>query len=253
MEAIFLGTGTSQGIPVIGCKCSVCKSENSKDKRLRTSLYIKSKEFSIVIDAGPDFRQQILRENISKLDAVLFTHAHKDHTGGLDDVRAFNYLTKMPMDVFADKYTIEGLKKEYYYIFDNYDYPGIPKVKINLIDNNDFYFNNQLIAPIRALHHKLPVLGYRIGDLTYLTDANYISQKEMEKISGSKILVLNALRKEKHISHFNLNEALKIAEIVNAEQTYFTHISHLMGLYDDVQKELPKSVALAYDGLKLLF
>ncbi len=251
MIVTFLGTGTSQGVPVIACNCDVCQSIDFRDKRLRTSIHFEVSGQSIVIDTGPDFRTQILRERIKHLDAILFTHEHKDHTAGLDDVRSFNFAQKMDMPIYADSRVITQLKKEFSYVFETEKYPGVPRLDVNEITNSPFEVNGVKITPIEVLHYKLPVFGFRIKDFTYITDANYISEKEIEKIKGSKILVLNALQKKDHISHFTLDQAIDIAQIVNAEKTYFTHISHNLGKHRDVEKELPKNCELAFDGLKL--
>lgn len=251
MIVTFLGTGTSQGVPVIACNCDVCQSIDFRDKRLRTSIHLEVSGQSIVIDTGPDFRTQILRERIKHLDAILFTHEHKDHTAGLDDVRSFNFAQKMDMPIYADSRVITQLKKEFSYVFETEKYPGVPRLDVNEITNSPFEVNGVKITPIEVLHYKLPVFGFRIKDFTYITDANYISEKEIEKIKGSKILVLNALQKKDHISHFTLDQAIDIAQIVNAEKTYFTHISHNLGKHRDVEKELPKNCELAFDGLKL--
>lgn len=250
MKVVLLGTGTSQGVPVIGCNCNVCKSTDYKDKRLRTSVYIEYKKHNILIDAGPDFRQQMLRENIKKLDSIIFTHEHKDHLGGLDDVRAFNFMTKKPMDIYAESRVQESLRKEYAYAFTAKSYPGVPKLNLNSISEEAFKISNNInVTPIRIMHHRLPILGFRIGDLSYITDANYISDDEKEKIMGSKVIIINALRQEKHISHFSLEEAVEIAKECGARKTYFTHISHHMGLHKDVNNRLPDNMELAYDGL----
>ena len=212
---------------------------------------IKTGDKTIVIDAGPDFRQQMLKENIKKLDAILITHGHKDHVGGLDDVRAFNFLLKKSMDVFASKIHQEDIKREFFYAFEENTYPGVPKINLHVVDNNPFKVGSVEIIPIKAKHYKTEVLGYRIGDFTYITDANFISDKEKEKITGSKIIVLNALRKEKHISHFTFSEAIKILKELKPEKAYLTHISHLMGLHDEVSTELPSFIELAFDGLRI--
>ena len=251
MKITFLGTGTSQGVPVITCECKVCKSKDAKDKRLRSSVMIHIDDNVFVIDAGPDFRQQMLREDVKKLDAILITHGHKDHVGGLDDVRAFNYFQKKIIDVYAQKNVQEILRSDFFYAFEDDKYPGVPEIELHTIDENPFKINNDVIIPIEAVHYKLPIVGFRIKDFTYITDANYISEKELEKIKGSKIIVINALRRKKHISHFTLDEAVNILEQLQPEQAYLTHISHQLGLYDEVNKELPSFIKLAYDGLKI--
>ncbi|TVR76785.1 MAG: MBL fold metallo-hydrolase [Chitinophagaceae bacterium] len=251
MTITFLGTGTSQGVPVIGCDCEVCNSADKKDKRLRTSINIQSEQTTLNIDCGPDFRYQMLKNKIKKMDAVLFTHGHKDHTGGLDDIRAFNFLQKQDMLVFADNDTEITIKKQYDYIFQNHPYPGVPKVKIHHFENKLFEINELEILPILVYHYKMPVFGFRLNDFTYITDANHIPEKEYEKIRGTKTLVLNALRKEKHISHFTLEEAIEIIKDIKPEKAYLTHISHQLGKHADVEKELPENVSLAYDGLKI--
>ncbi len=249
MKIIFLGTGTSQGVPVIACTCEVCKSLDYRDKRLRSSVLVETPEFQLVIDTGPDFRQQMLNERIQKLDAVLFTHAHKDHTAGLDDIRSFNFLQKKEMPIYGQEQTLEQLKTEFSYIFSDSKYPGIPQVSLNPIDNKPFNINGREIVPIEVMHHKLPVFGYRIGNFTYITDANFIADEEKEKIKGSEIIVLNALQKTEHISHFTLDQAVSLAKELNPKKAYFTHISHKLGLHSLVSKELPENVHLADDGL----
>ncbi len=251
MKLTFLGTGTSQGIPIIGCKCPVCLSDNLKDKRLRSSVHIDIDGLSLVIDSGPDFRQQVLREDITKLDAILFTHDHKDHTAGLDDVRAFNYLQKKPMDVYGEANVLKTLHREFEYAFVKDKYPGVPRINLNEIENKPFYIDSQLIEPIRGMHLKLPVLGFKINKLAYITDMNSISEVELEKIKGVDVLIINALRIEKHVSHFNLEEALQIIKNSNVKQAYLTHISHALGFYDELSTKLPHNVSLAYDGLNL--
>ncbi|WP_205502570.1 MBL fold metallo-hydrolase [Rufibacter psychrotolerans] len=251
MKITFLGTGTSQGVPVIGCECEVCRSLDFRDKRLRVSILVEAAGKTLVIDSGPDFRQQMLRERVKRLDAVLFTHEHKDHTAGLDDIRAFNFLQHIDMPLYADPRVLTQLQQEFSYIFTNTTYPGVPKVELNPIQNQPFEVHGISVTPIQVLHHRLPVFGFRIGDFTYITDANFISEAELEKIKGSKVVVLNALRKEPHISHFSLSEALAVLEEIAPEQAYLTHISHLLGRHQEVEKELPPNVSLAYDGLVL--
>ncbi|MEQ8811905.1 MAG: MBL fold metallo-hydrolase, partial [Imperialibacter sp.] len=245
------GTGTSQGVPVIACNCEVCQSVDFHDKRLRSSVHIEVDGLSLVIDTGPDFRQQMLRERIKRLDAVIFTHEHKDHTAGLDDIRSFNFLQQMDMPVYASTAVITQLKREFSYIFADHKYPGVPLVDVKLLDGNPFTIGQTTITPINVMHFKLPVFGFRIGDFTYITDANYISEEEKEKIKGSKVLVLNALQKAPHISHFTLDEAVALAQELKADQTYFTHISHKLGSHREVSAQLPENIYLAYDGQQL--
>ena len=248
----FLGTGTSQGVPVIACSCKVCLSDDNRDNRLRSSVLIETQGVTFAIDSGPDFRQQMLRENIQHLDAILFTHEHKDHIAGLDDVRAFNFKSKASMDIYCTEQVFQNLCREFHYVFDpKFLYPGIPKIEPHIITNESFIVNGVEVLPIEVFHYKLPVFGYRIGDVTYITDANKIDPEEFEKMRGSKILVLNALRKTEHISHFTLEEALAIIKEIQPEKAYLTHISHLMGRHDDVSKELPDNVEIAYDGLQV--
>lgn len=251
MEITVLGTGTSQGVPVVACKCPVCLSKDSRDKRLRTSVLVKQGDDCVAIDAGPDFRQQMLREGVGKLDAVVITHSHKDHIGGLDDVRAFNWVQKKAMDVYATPQVLRIVKQDFSYAFEEEKYPGVPKINLHAIDNLPFLVNNLEFIPIKALHLKMPVLGFRIGDFSYLTDANQIEAEELDKMRGSKVVIINALRKKKHISHFSLEEAVAILQELAPEKGYLTHISHQMGFSADVEKELPKNIHLAYDGLKL--
>jgi len=247
----FLGTGTSQGVPLIGCTCNVCTSENPRDKRLRSSLMVEDSDSRIVIDTGPDFRQQMLRENVHSLDAVVFTHEHKDHISGLDDVRAFNYLQKRPMNVFATLSVQEALKREFHYIFSNDTYPGIPRLTIFTIDSRPFTASSFKIIPVPVMHLNLPVLGFRIGDFSYITDANFINEDSKKLIRGSEVLVLNALRREKHVSHFSLEESINLVDELKPQRAYFTHISHQLGLHDEVNSELPSYIRCAYDGLKI--
>lgn len=252
MKITFLGTGTSQGVPFIGCDCPVCTSADKRNDRLRTSVWIETPEASVVIDSGPDFRQQMLRYNVRRLDAIVFTHGHKDHVAGMDDVRAYNFHDKKAMNVYADLNTQEVLKREFQYVFQEPNYPGIPQVDLNTINgDNSFKINELKFNPIKVLHYKMEVLGFRIGDFTYITDANYISPEQLDKAKGSKVLVLNALRHEAHPSHFTLKEAIDVATTVGAENTYFTHISHQLGLHDEVEATLPQGMHLAFDGLTL--
>ncbi len=251
MKVTVLGTGTSQGIPVVACDCRVCKSNDIFDKRLRTSVMIETPSAKIVIDAGPDFRQQMLREKVKKLDAILITHDHKDHIGGLDDVRAFNWVQKKAMDIYARRDVMDSIKREFFYAFEEERYPGVPRINLHDIVNKPFKINELTISPIEALHHKLPVFGFRIGEFSYLTDANKISPEELSKMRGSKYVIINALRKKKHISHFSLKEATDILLNLNPEHGYIIHISHQMGYHKEVEKILPDNISPAYDGLKL--
>lgn len=248
MRVTFLGTGTSQGVPPIGCTSPVCLSDNPKDKRLRASVHIETDGLSLVIDAGPDFRYQLLRAGIQRLDGLLFTHEHRDHTGGLDDIRPFNYLQNGPVDVFLHERVLDVFRRQYDYIFDPNPYPGIPQINWHLIGLNPFHVKGLTIIPIEVHHYRLPVLGFRIGDFTYITDANRITPSELDKARGSKVLVLNALRHEPHISHFTLEEAVAVAHKIGAGQTYFTHMSHQIGFHEEVNASLPAGMALAYDN-----
>jgi phosphoribosyl 1,2-cyclic phosphate phosphodiesterase len=247
----FLGTGTSSGVPMIACECHVCKSTDSFDKRLRSSIMVQSAQTTIVVDTTPDFRYQMLRENVKQLDAVLFTHPHKDHIAGLDDVRAFNYFQEQAMEVYANSMTIDALMREFAYAFADKKYPGVPNIVLNTIGLEPFSIGNIPITPIEVWHLKMPVFGFRFGDFTYITDANRIDESEKEKIRGSQVLVLNALRKEKHISHYSLDEAIALVQELQIPQAYFTHISHQLGRHQEMEKLLPQGMHLAYDGLKL--
>jgi phosphoribosyl 1,2-cyclic phosphate phosphodiesterase len=251
MKVTFLGTGTSQGVPVIGCTCEVCQSLDYRDKRLRSSVHIEASNQSLVVDTGPDFRQQMLREKVKRVDAVLFTHAHRDHTAGLDDVRAYNFLQQMDMPIYGTKPVLEQLEIEYAYAFTKEYYPGIPRLTMNQIDGKDFNINGLNISPLPVMHFKLPVLGFRFHNFSYITDANFIPDETLDKLRGTEILVLNALQRAAHISHFNLEQAIEVAAKVNARQTFLTHISHKLGLHADVTKELPENIGLAYDGLQI--
>jgi phosphoribosyl 1,2-cyclic phosphate phosphodiesterase len=253
LKITFLGTGTSQGVPVIACDCRVCTSSDKHDKRLRVSVLIETKEKTIVIDSGPDFRYQMLRAEVKHLDAILFTHEHKDHVAGLDDVRAFNYKQQSAIDIYAHKRVQNALYREFHYVFSPNKYPGIPRLELHDInDNEPLSIGDLEIIPISVMHFQLPVYGFRIGGFTYITDAKTISEMEKEKMKGSEVLVINALQKESHISHLTLEEALDIAAEIGAEKTYLTHISHRMGKHREIEKELPMGVYPAYDGLELI-
>ena len=251
MEVTFLGTGTSQGIPVIGSKHPVCLSSNPKDKRLRVSVLIEWDNYNILIDCGPDFRAQMLANDVSKIDAILFTHEHNDHTAGLDDIRPF-FFKQGDIPVFAHPRVIESLVKRFEYIMDNKNkYPGAPSVQVNEIENNSFLFKKHPIIPINAMHNRLQVFGFRLKDFAYLTDVKSIEPEETEKLKGVKVLVINALRHEPHHSHFNLEDALNFIAEIAPEKAYLTHISHHLGFHDEIQKTLPKNVFLAFDNLKI--
>ena len=255
LKLTFLGTGTSLGVPIIGCPCEVCLSKDPKDKRLRTSAFIQTdKGVCLCIDSGPDFREQMLREGIEKIDAVLITHEHRDHVAGLDDVRAYNYIQQKPMPIYGNSLALKGLQKMFYYAFRKKLYPGSPEFelhKINPKKDKSFFIEGVEIIPIEVMHAQLPTLAYRIGKLAYVTDAKTIDPKEEEKLYGVNTLIVNALRKEEHFSHFSLSEALALVERVKPKVTYLTHLSHLMGPYASFEKKLPANVHLAYDGLQI--
>lgn len=251
MKVTFLGTGTSQGVPVIACPCPVCHSTDEQDKRLRTSVLIEAHGLTLVIDSGPDFRQQMLRANVQHLDAILFTHEHKDHIAGMDDIRAYNYIQQKAMPVYAEVRVQNALRQEFSYVFAEEKYPGIPEVEFITLKNKEFSIESLKITPIRAMHLKLPVFGFKIGNFAYLTDINFIPEEEKEKIRNIDYLVINGLRREKHISHYTLDEAVELINEVNAKNGFITHISHQMGLHKEIQKQLPVHIQLAYDGLKL--
>ncbi|MAW65843.1 MAG: MBL fold metallo-hydrolase [Flavobacteriales bacterium] len=249
VKVTFLGTGTSQGVPVIGCDCMVCYSANPRDNRLRSSILIETQNKVFCVDTGPDFRQQMLREKVQRLDAVLYTHEHKDHTAGMDDVRAFNFKLNRPIDLYVDENVDNCLRREFSYAFSENPYPGVPRLQMYKITNEPFSVQGVDFIPIQLMHHKLPVFGFRIGDFAYCTDVNYIAPEEKQKLKGLEVLILTALRKEKHISHFSLSEALELIDELKPKKAYLTHISHYLGMHSEVSKELPKNVALGYDGL----
>lgn len=251
MKVNFLGTGTSQGVPVIGCDCEVCKSLDFRNKRFRTSIHVEAEGVSLVVDTGPDFRMQMLRAGIQRLDAILFTHEHKDHTAGLDDIRPFNFMQQEDMPIFATRNVLDQVQREYAYIFSPKKYPGVPQVEQVEITENPFNVNGLAVTPIPVLHYKLPVFGFRMGDFSYITDANHIPDESMKLLEGTEVLVLNALQITPHISHFTLQEAIEVAKKIGAKRTYFTHISHRLGLHDTVDRQIPEGMALAYDGLEL--
>jgi phosphoribosyl 1,2-cyclic phosphate phosphodiesterase len=251
LHITFLGTGTSSGVPMIGCNCNVCLSANPKDKRLRSSILVQCDGVNIVVDSGPDFRQQMLTHDVKKLDAILLTHSHKDHIAGMDDVRAYNHFYQKPMDVYGTAVTLHRIREEFHYAFSEMKYPGIPSIYLHHITDAPFIVCGLEIIPVPVWHLNMPVMGFRFGDFTYITDANRIDGTSKEKIIGSKILVVNALRKQQHISHFTLEEALQLADELQIPEVYITHISHQMGLHDDVNNSLSAGRYMAYDGLKI--
>ena len=252
MTVTITGSGTSQGVPVIGCECHVCNSKDSKDKRLRSSIHIQYNNNSIVVDTGPDFRQQMIDSKIKKLDAVIFTHEHKDHVAGLDDVRAFNFIQKKPIEIYCSENVFKALKREFHYIFDpKFKYPGVPSINRNKISKeNTFKINEVSITPIEVMHYKLPVLGFRIDNFAYVTDAKTIENKEKNKLKNLDILVINALRIREHLSHLNLDEALELIKELNPKKAILTHLSHFMGKHQEIKKLIPKNVDVAFDGMK---
>ena len=250
MKVTFLGTGTSQGVPVIACECEVCQSVDVRDNRLRSSIMLSDGERNLVIDTGPDFRQQMLRERVKSLDAVVFTHEHKDHLAGLDDIRAFNFLQGGKMDVYATPRVQEALRREFHYVFASVRYPGVPEIELHGFDLEPFEVAGFALQPIEVMHHRMPVRAFRVGNFAYVTDANYIAPEEYAKLRGVEVLVINALRKQTHLSHFSLDEALAIVDDLKPKQAWLTHISHMLGRHEDVERELPANVRIAYDGLQ---
>ncbi len=249
LKVSFLGTGTSSGVPMIACECEVCISADDRDKRLRTSVLIESDTTTVVVDTGPDFRYQMLRQRVKKLDAIVFTHEHKDHVAGLDDVRAFNYSMKASMNIYATEQVQTALKREFYYAFESEKYPGVPQLDLQTITLVPFMVGDLRFEPIQLLHYKMSVFGYRVGDFGYITDANQITETEKMKLNGVKVLVVNALREATHISHFSLSEALEIIKYIAPEKAYLTHISHQMPAHEQLLKLLPPNVYPAHDGL----
>ncbi len=251
IKMTFLGTGTSTGVPVLACNCHVCTSKDKRDRRLRTSVMIETAGQQFVIDCGPDFRYQMIREKVEDISAIIFTHGHRDHIAGLDDVRAFNYVLNKTVDIYASENVIDSINKEFPYILKEKRFFGAPQLHFHIIENKTFAINGVQFTPIEAAHHKMMVFGFRVGDLCYLTDASHIEEGEIEKMKGSKVLVINALRKSKHISHFSLDEALEVIREVKPQKAYITHISHFMGIHQQVEESLPENVFLAYDGLQI--
>ena len=245
----FLGTGTSQGVPMIGCGCEVCKRQDPRDKRLRASVLVEHEGLRVLVDAGPDFRYQMLRAGVSSLDAILLTHNHKDHTGGLDDIRAFNYHEKRATQIYCEKYVEESLRKEYSYAFEEIKYPGAPEWDVHIIDENPFTIKGVEITPIRGRHFKLPVLGYRFGNIAYCTDMNHIPEEEYSKLQGLDHFIINCVRRGRHISHYSLEQAIEVAEKVGAKHSWLTHLSHQLPCHEELTKELPEGILPAFDGL----
>ncbi|MES2655046.1 MAG: MBL fold metallo-hydrolase [Bacteroidota bacterium] len=253
MKVTFLGSGTSQGVPIIACHCRVCTSTNQADKRLRSSILVQYHDKNIVVDTGPDFRQQMLTVKIDSCHAILFTHAHRDHLAGLDDIRGFNFAMKKPIDIYCEPIVDAAIRQEFHYAFEEPKYPGVPEMTMHPLSETTLELFGKKIIPLRVWHHKLPVLGFKFDNFVYITDANKIDDEVKEKIKGADVLVLNALRREPHISHFTLQEAVDLINELKPKQAYLTHISHQLGLHDEVNSELPKHIQLAYDGLELNF
>lgn len=252
MKIKFLGTGTSQGIPVIGCDCPVCMSNDPRDKRLRNSLFVEVGNTNICIDAGPDFRQQMLRENIKKLDAILITHEHTDHIMGLDDIRGFNRIHKAPVSIFAEQRVQDVIRNVFAYAFSDDNYPGVPKMDLRMMNEYEkLTIGDAVIDPLRVYHYKLPILGFRINNMAYITDVTALPELTMKKLEGIDTLIVEALRHKPHVSHFSISQALELVELLKPRQTYFMHMNHHIGKHVDLDKELPEHVSPAYDGLEL--
>lgn len=251
LKITFLGTGTSTGVPMVACNCEVCTSADSKDTRLRSSIMVRSDTTTVIVDATPDFRYQMLRENVRHIDAILITHSHKDHIAGVDDTRPFQFFSHKPTEIYGNKMSLQGVRSEIPYAFEPLKYPGIPKVHLHEISAEPFIIGDIPVVPISVWHYKMPVLGFRFANFTYITDANSIDDCEKKKIIGSEILVLNSLRNEPHISHFTLQQAIDMVEELQVPKAYFTHISHQLGLHKAVNALLPQNIKLAYDGLKI--
>jgi len=250
-DITILGSGTSTGVPLIGCDCPVCTSSDPKDNRLRTSIKITSPTTTVVIDTTPDFRYQMLRTATTQLDAVVFTHPHRDHYAGLDDIRPFNFFSNKPMAIYANAITQVAIKRDFYYAFEERKDVGLPEMQLHTIEEDAFTIGDIPFLPIKVLHREMPVLGFRIADFTYITDANYIAPEEQEKIKGSKLLILNALRREPHPTHFTVDQALEMVKQLQIPQVYFTHFSHQIGLHEEVEAAMPDGVKLAYDGMQI--
>lgn len=252
MKVKFLGTGTSQGVPVITCQCEVCKSLDYRDKRFRASIHVEVDGQSLVVDTGPDFRMQMLNAAVKNLDAIIYTHEHKDHTAGLDDIRPFNFVQKKDMPIYGRKQVLEQIKTEFAYVFSDKKYPGVPQIKAIEINDAPFDIGATEIIPLPVWHYKLPVYGFRIKDFAYITDTNNIPEETLALLKDLDVLVLNALQKAPHISHFTLEEAIEMAQKIGAKRTFFTHISHRLGLHDEVEQSLPNGIFLGYDGLEIV-
>lgn len=251
MRITLLGTGTSQGVPVVGCQCEVCRSDDPRDNRTRTSAFVETDGVNLLIDTGPDLRQQLLREHITKVNAILLTHEHKDHLAGLDDIRPVYFRQKAPMDIYAMQRVLTVVRKDFDYAFKEHPYPGAPSFQLHAVRHDPFFVQNVEIQPIQIRHLTLPILGYRIGPFAYITDASFVADTELAYLQDLEVLVVNALHREKHYSHFNLEQALHFIDIVKPKRAYLTHVSHHMGLYADVEKILPSHVMLGYDGLQI--